>query len=162
GPRRGAPADDVEREAALLSALSVPGVARLSELARGPDGTFLVLDDRGAVPLPALLGSGPMEVATALHLGLQLASVLAELHREDVVHNGLQPAAVLVNPTSHEVSLIDLAGATRGAGPTQAAGRVALRQESLAYVSPEQTGRMSRVIDYRTDLYSAGLVLYEM
>jgi len=157
GPRR-QPAqpsqvDDQYRELELLSKLSIPGVPRADGLARHDGVAWLVLEDRGGVPLTSLLAAGPMDLALSLHLALQLASILGELHRREVVHHAVQPASVLVHPSTHELTLFNLArpGAVNS-----------LLQEALAYVSPEQTGRMSRVIDHRTDLYSAGLTIYEM
>jgi predicted ATPase len=138
--------DDLRRELALLDELPGAGLPKAYELARHDGASWLVLEDTGGVPLSALLAAGPLDVATSLHIGLQLATILGELHRRGAVHGGVQPKTVLVHPESHEVMLL---------GPSR------LHRDDLAYVSPEQTGRINALVDYRTDLYSAGLSLYE-
>jgi serine/threonine protein kinase len=140
-------------EHALLSELNVDGIPRAHELARHEGNLWLVLEDTGAVPLSTLLAGKPLDPAAAIHLALQLASILSELHQRGVIHGAVRPGNVLVHPDRHELSLIGFARAGRP---------VSLRLDELAYVSPEQTGRMSRIVDHRTDLYSAGLTLYEM
>jgi predicted ATPase/transcriptional regulator with GAF, ATPase, and Fis domain len=166
GPQRQPPppsqVEDLRREFALLGELSVPGLPRAYELVRHDGNSWLVLEDTGAVPLASLLAAGAIDVATSIHLALQLSSVLGELHRREVIHGAIQPGNILVHPDRHELLLIDFAHATRGAVPKQPAGPSLILRESLAYVSPEQTGRMNRGVDHRTDLYSAGLTLYEM
>ncbi len=154
--------DELRREQALLEELSVAGVPRALDLVRHDGAAWLALEDGGGAPLPSLLSSGPIDLALTLHVGLQLASILGELHRREIVHGGLQPVGILVHPRSHELVLIDFSQATRGVAQSPTAGPASLRREALAYISPEQTGRMNRPIDYRTDLYSAGLTLYEM
>jgi len=166
GPQRQPPlpsqVEDLRREFALLAELSAPGLPRVYELARHGGNCWLVLEDTGAVPLPSLLAAGAVDIATSIHLALQLSSVLGELHRREVIHGAIQPGNILVHPDRHELLLIDFAQATRGAAPRHSAGPALLLRSALAYISPEQTGRMNRGVDHRTDLYSAGLTLYEM
>jgi len=157
GPHRHSPrpaqVEELRRELALLSELALPGVPKAFEVIRHEGAGWLVLEDRGGLPLSAMLSAGPLDLATSLHLGHQLATILSELHRREVVHGRIRPGTLLVHPTSHELTLLDVA---------RDGGSATLYHEALAYVSPEQTGRMSRVIDDRTDLYSTGLTLYEM
>jgi predicted ATPase/transcriptional regulator with GAF, ATPase, and Fis domain len=152
-PPRQAQLEELRREFTLLGELAGPGLPRAIELVRHDGTCWLVLDDTGAVPLPSLLTEGKIDLATSIHLGLQLSSILAELHRRDMIHGGIQPGRLLVHPGTHELTLVDF---------SVAAAASPLRHDTLAYVSPEQTGRMNRAIDYRTDFYAAGLTLYEM
>ena len=141
GPRRppGRSAE-LRRELALRRRLDVPGVLAAHELVRQGDESWLVLDDKGGVPL----GAGPLDLATFLHLALQASAILGELHRRDVIHRNLQPASLLVHPVTRELWLDGL------------------EPGALAYSSPEQTGRINRTIDYRTDFYSLGVTFYEL
>jgi predicted ATPase/transcriptional regulator with GAF, ATPase, and Fis domain len=164
GPHRPHPRpsdlDDLQKEMALLGGLEVTGLPKALECVSADGRAWLVLEDPGGTPLSSLTSAGPLDVATSLHLSLQLASVLSELHRRELTHNGLHPGNLLVHPSTHAVVLLEMGRATRGSAPTQA---TALRtQGTLAYVSPEQTGRLNRVIDHRSDLYAAGLTIYEM
>ncbi|HSD29963.1 MAG TPA: AAA family ATPase, partial [Vicinamibacteria bacterium] len=165
GPQRHpARADQVEAlrsEFALRKDLQVRGVPRACDLVCREGGCWLVLEDAGGVPLPTLLDSGPMALGSFFHLALPLAAILAELHRRELVHRNVRPASLLVHPTTHEVWLDGFGLACHEADASAAPAGVT-RPEALAYVSPEQTGRMNRVVDHRTDLYSAGVVFYEL
>ena len=95
GPQRQPPppaqVEELRREFALLSELPLPGLPRILDLARLDGSVWLVLEDTGAIPLPALLAAAKLDVATSIHIALQLASVIGELHRRDVVHGSVQP-----------------------------------------------------------------------
>src|SRR5258706_6851899 len=121
GPQRQPPppsqVEDLRREFALLGELSTPGLPRAHELVRHGGDCWLVLDDTGAVPLPSLLAAGAIDVATSIHLALQLSSILGELHRREVIHGAIQPGNILVHPDRHELLLLDFAQATKGAVP---------------------------------------------
>src|SRR5262249_33950858 len=72
--------ESMRREAALLAELSLPGIPTVSGIGQVDGTSWLVLEDRGHVPLPSMLAAGPIDVATSLHFALQLASILADLH----------------------------------------------------------------------------------
>ena len=95
-------------------------------------------------------------------MALQLATILAELHRREIIHNTLNPCSILVHPTTGEVCLTDFSLASQAEGEAQAPTPPLLWHGALVYASPEQTGRMNRAIDYRTDLYSLGVIFYEL
>ncbi|MDN8615197.1 AAA family ATPase [Variovorax ginsengisoli] len=109
-------------------------------------------------PLSMLAAAGPLPVGRVLALGIQLAAALAALHRGGRVHNGVRPEAVHCDPAADRAWLIDLGDMSHGAPASAASMNVA----RLVYASPEQTGRMDRVPDHRSDLYALGVVLYEL
>jgi len=122
----------------------------------------LVLADVGAVSLAKLLALGPLAPRRACLLGSRLAHCLAEIHAEGMIHKDIKPANVVVNPSTHDVRLTDFDSAsllsredTLGIEPGRLEG-------TLAYMAPEQTGRMNRSLDLRSDLYALGATLYEM
>ncbi len=165
-PRRSPPgaldADRLDREGELLRSLDLEAVARPLEMVRCDDGCFLVLEDRGGLPLTALMRSRRRDLSLFFRVAIQMASLLSELHRRDVVLRRLTPSSLMVDPETGELRLIDLGLAARGAAADGQPAPPESLAGSLAYLSPEMTGRMNRAVDYRTDFYSLGVVLYEM
>ncbi|MEH1879767.1 MULTISPECIES: serine/threonine protein kinase [unclassified Nostoc] len=99
---------------------------------------------------------------TFLKVGINLAQILGELHAQKIIHKDIKPHNILINPESFEVKLIDFSISSRLDQENPTLSNPNLLEGTLAYMSPEQTGRMNRVCDYRTDLYSLGVTLYEM
>ena len=152
----------LRREYQILSSVELEGVARPLELVTYRDRLALVLEDAGGVPLKSLLASGPIPLADALRIGAQLAGVLGELHRRGIIHKDVNPNNVLVDQSASRITLTDFGIASRLASEQQPPTHPHLLEGTIAYMSPEQTGRMNRDVDYRTDLYSLGATLYEL
>jgi predicted ATPase/transcriptional regulator with GAF, ATPase, and Fis domain len=148
----------LERQFALLRGLSVAGVPRPCDLIRDHDRTSLVLEDSGLTPLRSVLSGGRLDVLAVLNIASGLCTVLGELHRRKITHGALNPSSVLVHLGRGEVQLLNIGLV---AGLSVEAGGLASGRTTV-YMSPEQTGRMNRAIDYRTDFYSLGITLYEL
>jgi tRNA A-37 threonylcarbamoyl transferase component Bud32 len=149
-------------EYSILQGLALPGVIRAHELLRYARGCCLVLEDQGGIPLQALLAWRRLDLATFFKLALQLTAILSELHRQAIMHQHLHPGNILLHPGTDVVCLADFSLATRMRSDAQTSLPLSLLQSTLAYLSPEQTGRMNRAVDYRTDLYSLGIIFYEL
>ena len=121
----------------------------------------LALEDAGGHSLDLLLG-GPMPTGRFLVLAARIADAVAEVHRQGVVHKDLKPANLVVDPATSDVRIIDFGLASRLPREEQPYGAPELIEGSLPYMSPEQTGRLNRAVDSRTDLYSLGVTFYEM
>jgi predicted ATPase/signal transduction histidine kinase len=143
------------------ASLDLPAIARPLGLDTYEGMPALVLEDFGGEPLDHLRGK-PMAVGRFLELAARIAGAVAALHERGVVHKDLKPENVLVHPVSGEVKLVDLGIATRLAREPQPARPPPLVEGTLPYMSPEQTGRMNRAVDSRSDLYSLGVTFYEM
>ena len=152
----------LRREYDLIKDLEIPGVARAYGLAARGDGPVLVLEDVGGERLKTLLAAGRLDVRTALQLGVQLADTIAALHRRDIIHKDINPNNILVDRAAGRATLIDFSIASRLPFEHRPASHPSVLQGTLAYMSPEQTGRMNRDVDHRTDFYSFGVTLYEM
>ncbi|MGH8070824.1 MAG: sigma 54-interacting transcriptional regulator [Candidatus Entotheonellia bacterium] len=152
----------LEHEYAILQGLALPGVIRVHEFRRHDHGCCLVLEDRGETPLQALLPWRQLDLDAFFKLAIQLATLLAELHRQEIIHKHLNPCSILIHPTTGEVCLADFSLASRAVSETPTSSPLALMPSTLAYLSPEQTGRMNRAVDYRTDFYSLGIIFYEL
>jgi serine/threonine protein kinase len=130
-------------------------------IARHWDRPVLVLGDPGGVPLDQLLGQ-PLGAELSLRLAVSLSNAIGHLHQRGVVHKDIKPANILTNPDSGRCWLIGFGIASRLPRERQSAEALKLVAGTLAYMAPEQTGRMNRSIDSRSDLYSLGVTLYEV
>jgi PAS domain S-box-containing protein len=122
---------------------------------------MLLLQDPGGEPLDRLLGQ-PMELTRFLRLAVGLAAALGKLHHQGLIHKDIKPANLLVDCARGAVWLTGFGIASRLPRERQSVEPPATVAGTLAYMAPEQTGRMNRSIDSRSDLYSLGVTLYEM
>jgi PAS domain S-box-containing protein len=143
------------------ASLDLPAVVRPLGLETYEGMPALVLEDFGGRPLERALGA-PTPVGSFLDLAVRIARAVADLHEAGIIHKDLKPANILVHPATSEVKLVDLGIATRLPREQQGARPPQLIEGSLPYISPEQTGRMNRVLDSRSDLYSLGVTFYQM
>src|SRR5258707_6142464 len=122
---------------------------------------MLVLEDTDSEPLHRLLGP-PMKVHSFLSLGVAITVALTQVHRRGLVHKDIKPANILVNRTTCDVRLTGIGIASRLPRQRQAPAPPESIAGTLAYMAPEQTGRMNRSIDARSDLYALGVTFYQM
>src|SRR5215470_347318 len=153
--------DRLTHEHELKHELDGAWAARPLELVRDAGRTMLVLDDAGGEPLDRLLGA-PMEVGRFLHLGIGIAAALGKLHQRGLVHKDVKPVNILVNRERGTVQLTGFGIASRLARQRQSPHPPETIAGTLAYMAPEQTGRMNRSIDSRSDLYALGVTFYQM
>ncbi|WP_437624289.1 protein kinase domain-containing protein [Sorangium sp. So ce1151] len=168
-PRHELPDDRVvarlRGEHALLRKIELPGIVRALDLVPHGAGVALVLERWGDGSLERALASGPLPLEAVLRLGAALARLLGQLHRRGIIHRDVQPQNILVNAARTEVQIIDFGLATRRAAAGDAGdvgGAEGAAIGTLAYMAPEQTGRMKRSVDARADLYALGCTLYQM
>ena len=145
----------------LAAQLNDEWAARPLQFVREPGRTMLVLGDPGGESLAKLVGS-PMELGQFLRLAVALSAAVGRLHAQGLIHKDINPANVLVSTATAQVWLTGFGHASRLPRERQSAEPPELVAGTLAYMSPEQTGRMNRSIDSRSDLYSLGVTFYEM
>jgi PAS domain S-box-containing protein len=150
----------LEHEYSLAGELDPRWAVRPIALVRHRGHPMLVLDDPGGQPLDRQLGT-PMEMGPFLRLAIGLAGAVASLHRAGLIHKDIKPTSVLAASTG-EVRLTSFGIASRMRRERVAAAPPEVIAGTLAYMAPEQTGRMNRSIDSRSDLYALGVTLYEM
>ena len=145
-------------------ALSLGAVAVLPprELVRAGGRLALIYEDFDGQPLQNQLAQGPLDVATALEIAIHAAELLHLIHRREIIHKNISPASLLVGPGGQSARLLDFRFCTQLSREIPQRGSAMSIEGRLAYVSPEQTGRMNRSVDFRSDLYSLGVTLYEM
>src|SRR5882724_9604529 len=151
----------LEHEYALRNELDAAWAARPLALVNEHGRTTLLLQDPGGEPLARLLGR-PMDAASFLRIAIGLAAALGRLHERGLIHKDLKPANVLVDGASGQVWLTGFGVASRLPRERPAPQPPDVIAGTLAYMAPEQTGRMNRSIDSRSDLYALGVTYYEM
>jgi predicted ATPase/signal transduction histidine kinase len=151
----------LEHEYSLREALDPRWAARPIAMARHGARTVLVLEDPGGAPLDQLLGH-PLDLALSLRLAIGLSTAIGQLHQRGLIHKDIKPPNVLVNSVTGQCWLRGFGIASRLPRERQAPKPPEFIAGTLAYMAPEQTGRMNRSIDSRSDLYSLGVTLYEM
>jgi PAS domain S-box-containing protein len=151
----------LEHAYSLREELDPTWAARPIGIARHWDRTVLVLEDPGGVPLDQLLGQ-QLDLAVSLRLAVGLASAIDHLHQRGIIHKDIKPANVLVNPVTGQCWLRGFLIASRLPRERQPPEPPEFIAGTLPYMAPEQTGRMNRSIDSRSDLYSLGVTLYQM
>jgi PAS domain S-box-containing protein len=151
----------LEHAYSLREELDPTWAARPIAIARHWDRTVLVLEDPGGVPLDQLLGR-QLDLVVSLRLAVGLASAIDHLHQRGIIHKDIKPANVLVNPVTSQCWLRGFLIASRLPRERQPPEPPEFIAGTLPYMAPEQTGRMNRSIDSRSDLYSLGVTLYQM
>src|SRR5262249_37014818 len=150
----------LEHEYSLRGELDPTWATRPIAIARHWDRTVLILEDPGGAPLDQLLGQ-PLDVAFSLRLAISLSTAIGHLHQRGVIHKDIKPANVLVNSVTGQCWLMGFGIASRLLRERQSPEPPEFVAGTLPYMAPEQTGRMNRSIDSRSDLYSLGITLYE-
>src|SRR4030088_1455279 len=151
----------LEHEYSLRDELDSDWAARPLTLVHREGRPMLILEDAGGARVARLLGQ-PMELRRFLRIAVGLATALGELHQQGLIHKDIKPANILVDSASGAVWLTGFGIASRLPRERQSAEPPEMIAGTLAYMAPEQTGRMNRSIDSRSDLYSLGVTFYQM
>ncbi|MEH2214037.1 trifunctional serine/threonine-protein kinase/ATP-binding protein/sensor histidine kinase [Nostoc sp.] len=140
--------------------LNLPGIIQTYSLETYQNGYALIMEDFGGISLKQW-GTVPT-LMEFLHLAIALCNILDILIRHRIIHKDIKPANILINPETRDLRLIDFSIASLLPRETQSLKSPNVLEGTLGYLSPEQTGRMNRGIDYRTDFYSLGVTFYEL
>ncbi|WP_437807404.1 trifunctional serine/threonine-protein kinase/ATP-binding protein/sensor histidine kinase [Sorangium sp. So ce1078] len=149
-------------EYAVLRNLDAPGVVRALDLCRHEKGLLLVLEDFGGHSLAHHLQSGRFDAADFLPLAIGITRALHDVHQNRIIHKDITPSNIVFNREAGTVKIIDFAISTQLSREELSLKSAAVIEGTLAYISPEQTGRMNRSLDHRADLYSLGATFYEL
>lgn len=152
----------VKHEYKILQLLNLEGVVKALSLEAYNNRLALVLEDFPGISLDTLVKSRKLSILAFLSLARQLAEILHELHQNHILHKNIKPHNILINVQTEQIKLIDFSIASRLSKENPTISNPNLLEGTLAYMSPEQTGRMNRSLDYRTDFYSLGVTFYEM
>ncbi|GAA6623708.1 AAA family ATPase [Scytonema sp. NUACC26] len=142
--------------------LPIPGVVQPLSLEPLGNSYILVMEDFGSMSLEQYGKQHALDLTEVLAIALQLTEILHHLCQYRVVHKDIKPANILIHPDSKQIKLIDFSIASLLPRETQEIQSPNILEGTLAYLAPEQTGRMNRGIDYRADFYALGITLYQL
>lgn len=150
------------QEFEVTRSLACDHVITAHELRKHQNTLIMAVEDFGGKSVARLLKDAPPPLADVLEIAKQLTQALHEIHSRHVVHKDISPSNVVWNPDTRQLKLIDFGIATRLSRENPVLRSPEVLEGTLAYMSPEQTGRTSRSMDYRTDFYSLGATLYHL
>ncbi len=150
------------REYELIRNIDDEAVIKVFDVLAAEGKFALVLEDFNGVSLDRSINQAPLELETFLNIGITIARVLDKLHKRNIIHKDLKPHNILFNQDTKAIKLTDFGISTELTHARDKISQAALVDGTLAYMAPEQTGRMNRSISYETDLYSLGVTFYEM
>ncbi|MBW4680444.1 MAG: AAA family ATPase [Microcoleus vaginatus WJT46-NPBG5] len=152
----------LRQEYTLTKSLNCEGIVKSYSLEKYRNSFALVIEDFGGQSLAEFLAEQKIQLIEVLLIAVALAKALDYLHKIPIIHKDIKPSNIIINPSTKEVKLTDFSSASRLHLQKTTSSHSNLLEGTLAYMSPEQTGRMNRSVDYRTDFYSLGVTLYEV
>ncbi|MCP4353269.1 MAG: AAA family ATPase [Desulfobacterales bacterium] len=150
------------REYVMTRDLQQDGIVRVFSMEDYNKSLVIIAEDFGGQSLTKLLSSEKMDIAQFLGIAIQVTDALGRVHYHNIIHKDINPSNIVWNPQTREARLIDFGISTELTREKQAILNPNVLEGTLAYMSPEQTGRMNRAMDYRTDLYSLGVTFYQI
>ncbi|QEQ96296.1 AAA family ATPase [Neptunomonas concharum] len=149
-------------EYTILKELNIDGVSQPISFQTTERGNTLIFRDNHSINLRAWLTLKRPDYAQRLRTALHIAKILGQIHNARIIHKQITPDNLLINPDTETVTIIDFSLASRLSREYPTLGTPQTHSDNLPYIAPEQTGRINRYIDYRTDYYSFGVTLYEL
>ncbi len=152
----------LNREYEILRGLNLEGIVKAYCLESYNNSCAIVMEDFGGESLKKILEKRRLNLDEFLRLSIKITDILSQLHNLNIIHKNINPTNIVWNQKIDQLKIIDFGISTVLSHEVAAIQNPNEFEGTLAYISPEQTGRMNRMIDYRTDMYSLGVTLYEM
>jgi predicted ATPase/signal transduction histidine kinase/CheY-like chemotaxis protein/tRNA A-37 threonylcarbamoyl transferase component Bud32 len=156
-----------KQEYEITHSLNLSGVVKAYNLQEYQRTLVIILEDFGGESLEKLIqespfGYEPMPLPEFLGIALKITEILSQIHAANIIHKDINPSNIVSNPETGVVKIIDFGISTLLARTNPSFKNPNILEGTLAYMSPEQTGRMNRMLDYRTDFYSLGVTFYKL
>ncbi len=157
-----------QQEYEITHNLNLAGVVKAYSLEKYQNTLVIIFEDFGGKSLRKCLnerikaGKGVISLEEFLRIAIQIADSLGSIHAANIIHKDLNPANILINAETGQLKIIDFGMSTVLSQENTSVKNPNILEGTLAYISPEQTGRMNRSLDYRTDFYSLGVTFYEL
>jgi predicted ATPase/signal transduction histidine kinase len=152
----------LQHEYQMTKELPIPGILTPEDFLVIDRYPVLVYQNFPGQTLKQYLQTHQLTIKDFLKIALQIVEIIQEIHHHEIIHKNLTPQSIWIDPATGQVKITDFSLASPFSQEDRVSGLLESFKENLAYLSPEQTGRMNRTIDYRTDFYSLGIIFYEM
>ncbi|MCP4132041.1 MAG: AAA family ATPase [bacterium] len=150
------------QEYEIIKKVDIEGVIKIYDILEYDNKIALVLEDFDSISLKTLLSNKEIDLKLFLTIGIKLSNTLGCLHKENIVHKDIKPHNILFNAKTEDLKIADFGIANELTHKNDELYNPDVIEGTLAYMSPEQTGRMNRQLDYRTDMYSLGITFYKL
>ena len=151
-----------KQEYEIARNFDLPGAVRALALQSYQNTPFIVFEDFGGISLKEVAKKQRFSLVEFLNLAIKIAEILSAIHAKNIIHKDINPSNIVVNLETDCVKIVDFGISTVLSRETPSIENASFPEGTLAYMSPEQTGRMNRSLDYRTDFYSLGATFYEL
>jgi len=151
-----------KQEYEVTRSLNTDGVIKAYDLQRYENSLVMFLEDFGGESLKLLMCNRQFTLKEFLSIAIKTTESLGAIHAANIIHKDINPSNIVYNPETEQLKIIDFGISTRLSWENQTVGNIERLEGTLAYIAPEQTGRMNRGIDYRSDFYSLGITFYEL
>ncbi|MGB3514571.1 MAG: diguanylate cyclase [Microcoleaceae cyanobacterium] len=151
-----------EQEYKLISTLNLEGVIKAYSLEKYQKTLVIILEDFGGESLRILTEKETFSLRQIIEIAIQITISIRQIHSESIIHKDINPSNIVYNCTTKQLKIIDFGISTQLTRENPIVKNPKVLEGTLAYISPEQTGRMNRGIDYRTDFYSLGVTLFQL
>ncbi len=151
-----------KQEYEITRSLEINGVIEVYNLVPYKNTLAIVLEDFGGISLDILMGVKEFSLSEFLLIAVQIVETLSEIHAANVIHKDINLSNIVYNPETRQLKIIDFGISTTFTRENPTINSPSVLEGTLAYMSPEQTGRMNRVLDYSTDFYSLGVTFYKI
>ncbi|MEG4582312.1 AAA family ATPase [Microcoleus sp. MON1_C5] len=142
--------------------LKEPGVVQVYDLRKYQNSLVMFVEDFGGESLKIWMQQRKFTLEEFLQIAIATTEILGQIHRANIIHKDINPSNIVYNPQTKQLKIIDFGISTQLTRETPLLKNPNVLEGTLAYISPEQTGRMNRALDYRTDFYSLGVTFYEL
>jgi predicted ATPase/signal transduction histidine kinase len=152
----------LKNQLSLTQNISHPNIIKTYKLEQYRKGYALILEDFGGITLNQYANSQPLSLDDFFYIAIEITYALECLYKNRIIHKDIKPKNILINPKNKQIKIIDFSISSVLPKEIAEIKPVNVLAGTLAYMAPEQTGRMNRGIDYRTDYYSLGVTFYEL
>lgn len=152
----------LKQEYEILRGLDIPGVIKAYGFEKWDNSFVIILEDFIGESLVTYAKNKKNDLKEFLSIAIKITEILGQIHEQSIIHKDINPKNILYNNQTKEVKIIDFGIASVLARETPEALNPNVLEGTLPYISPEQTGRMNRPVDFRSDFYSLGATFYEL
>ncbi|MBE9129306.1 serine/threonine protein kinase, partial [Coleofasciculus sp. LEGE 07081] len=151
-----------QQEYQIARSLNFDGIVKAYSLETYQRTPVIIFEDFGGVSLKLLMRQRCFTLQEFLNIAIRTSESLGKIHAAHIIHKDINPSNIVLNPDTGQLKIIDFGLATALSQENPTLKNPSVLEGTLAYMSPEQTGRMNRSLDYRTDFYSLGVTFYEL